>query len=40
MRERTARRISWASNTTGDDDGIDGTIDTPADAVFRFHLDA
>jgi len=40
IRERTARRISWASSTTGDDDGIDVTIGTPADAVFRFHLDA
>jgi len=25
------------SNTTGDDDGIDVTIDAPADAVLRFH---
>jgi hypothetical protein len=37
IRERTARRVSWVSNTTGDDDGIDVTIDAPPDAVFRFH---
>jgi hypothetical protein len=37
IRERAARRVSWVSNTTGGDDGIDVTIDAPADAVFRFH---
>ena len=37
IRERSARRISWVSNTTGDDDGIDVTIEAPPDAVFRFH---
>jgi len=37
IRERSARRVSWVSNTTGDDDGIDVKIDAPADAVFRFH---
>jgi hypothetical protein len=37
IRERSARRISWVSNTTGDDDGLDVTIDAPADAVLRFH---
>jgi len=36
IRERSARRISWVSNTTGDDDGIDVTIDAPPDAVLRF----
>jgi hypothetical protein len=36
IRERSERRVSWVSNTTGDDDGIDVTIDAPADAVFRF----
>ncbi len=30
------RLTTWVSNTTGDDDGIDVTIDAPADAVFRF----
>ena len=37
IRERSARRVFWVSNTTGDDDGIDVTIDAPADAVLRFH---
>jgi hypothetical protein len=37
IRERSARRVSWVSNTTGDDDGLDVTIDAPADAVIRFH---
>ena len=36
IRERSARRVSWLSNTTGDDDGIDVTVDAPADAVLRF----
>ena len=30
IRERSARRVSWVSNTTGDDDGLDVTIDAPA----------
>jgi hypothetical protein len=29
--------VSWVSNTTGDDDGLDVTIDAPADALLRFH---
>jgi hypothetical protein len=29
-------RVSWVSNTTGDDDGIDLTLDAPDDAVLRF----
>ena len=37
IRERSARRISWVSNTTGDDDGIDVTVEAPSDAVIRFH---
>jgi len=37
IRERSARRVSCVSNTTGDDDGLDVTIDAPADAVLRFH---
>jgi hypothetical protein len=37
IRERSARRGSWVPNTTGDDDGIDVTIDAAPDAVFRFH---
>jgi len=37
IRGRSARRVSWVSNTTGDDDGVDVTIDAPPDAVFRFH---
>jgi hypothetical protein len=32
---RSARRIKWISNTTGDDDGVDVTLDAPADAVLR-----
>ena len=34
--EQTAIRIAWISNTTGDDDGIDLTLEAPADAVLRF----
>jgi hypothetical protein len=37
VRERTDTRIAWASTTTGDDDGIDVTIEAPAGAVLRFH---
>jgi hypothetical protein len=34
--ERTATRIGWVSNTTGDDDGVDLTLDAPAEAMLRF----
>ncbi len=34
--ERTASRVRFISNTTGDDDGLDLTLDAPADAVIRF----
>lgn len=34
--EQTATRIAWISNTTGDDDGVDLTLEAPADAVLRF----
>ncbi len=30
------RRVEWISNTTGDDDGVDLTLDAPPDAVLRF----
>jgi hypothetical protein len=30
------RRVQWISNTTGDDDGVDLTLDAPPDAVLRF----
>jgi len=30
------RRVQWISNTTGDDDGVDLTLDAPSDAVLRF----
>ena len=33
---RTERRLEWISNTTGDDDGVDVTLDCPADALLRF----
>ena len=33
---RTDARIAWISNTTGDDDGVDVTLDAPPDAVLRF----
>jgi hypothetical protein len=33
--ERAERRIAWISNTTGDDDGVDVTVEAPADAVLR-----
>ncbi|HXH81745.1 MAG TPA: hypothetical protein VNN07_02335, partial [Candidatus Tectomicrobia bacterium] len=33
---RTDTRVEWVSNTTGDDDGVDLTLDAPADAVLRF----
>jgi hypothetical protein len=34
--EQTESRVRWVSNTTGDDDGVDLTLDAPADAVIRF----
>jgi hypothetical protein len=37
IRERTDTRVAWISNTTGDDDGVDVTVDAPAGAAFRFH---
>jgi hypothetical protein len=33
---RAERRIDWVSNTTGDDDGVDLTLDAPPGAVLRF----
>jgi hypothetical protein len=33
--ERTSSRLRWVSNTTGDDDGVDLTLDAPADALLR-----
>jgi hypothetical protein len=32
---RSSTRIEWISNTTGDDDGVDLTLDAPAAAVLR-----
>jgi len=32
IRDRSARHVSWLSNTTGDDYGIDVTIDAPTRA--------
>ena len=37
IRERSDTRIAWVSTTTGDDDGIDVTVEAPANAVLRFH---
>src|SRR5262249_20072023 len=34
--ERTASFVRWISNTTGDDDGIDLTLDAPPGTVLRF----
>lgn len=34
--KQTAARVEWVSNTTGDDDGVDLTLEAPADAVVRF----
>jgi hypothetical protein len=34
--EQAAGRIAWISNTTGDDDGLDLTLDAPPDAMLRF----
>jgi hypothetical protein len=33
---RSEQRIDWLSNTTGDDDGIDVTLDAPATAMLSF----
>jgi len=33
---RTEQRLEWISNTTGDDDGVDVTLEAPAGAVLRF----
>jgi hypothetical protein len=33
---RTATRLEWISNTTGDDDGVDVTLDAPPEAILRF----
>jgi hypothetical protein len=33
---RAERRIDWVSNTTGDDDGVDLTLEAPAGTVLRF----
>jgi hypothetical protein len=35
IKEQTSSRVAWISNTTGDDDGVDLTLDAPADAVLR-----
>jgi hypothetical protein len=32
---RTEQRLEWISNTTGDDDGVDVTLEAPAGAVLR-----
>ncbi len=34
--ERTVTRVRWVSNTTGDDDGVDLTLDAPPDAIVHF----
>ena len=34
--ERAEAKVAWISNTTGDDDGVDVTIEAPADAMLRF----
>lgn len=34
--ERAAHRIAWVSNTTGDDDGVDVTLEAGAGAVLKF----
>jgi hypothetical protein len=33
---RSATRLAWISNTTGDDDGVDLTVDAPPEAILRF----
>jgi len=37
IRERSDTRIAWVSTTTGDDDGIDVTVEAPTNAVLRFY---
>jgi hypothetical protein len=34
--QRGERRIEWVSNTTGDDDGVDLTLEAPPDTVLQF----
>jgi hypothetical protein len=34
--EQSATRLAWISNTTGDDDGVDLTLDASPDAILRF----
>ena len=34
--EQIGSRVRWVSNTTGDDDGVDLTIEAPANAILRF----
>jgi hypothetical protein len=34
--KRTEQRLDWISNTTGDDDGVDVTLEAPPEAVLRF----
>jgi len=34
--EQTATRVTFVSNTTGDDDGLDLTLDAPAAAILSF----
>ncbi len=34
--EQTDSLVRWVSNTTGDDDGVDLTIEAPPDAILRF----
>ena len=36
IRLTSERRVQWISNTTGDDDGVDLTLDAPPDTVLRF----
>lgn len=33
--QRAPSRVTWVSNTTGDDDGVDLMVDAPPDAVLR-----
>ena len=36
IRLTSERRVEWISNTTGDDDGVDLTLDAPPGSVLRF----
>ena len=36
IRLTSEQRVQWVSNTTGDDDGVDLTVDAPPDTVLRF----